>query len=123
MRKKDSKPSFGAADGFDFTPDLDELAEEHPIVEPKKQRITIDADVDPNRNYSPYYTPKPKIGSHGGYLGRGAVDASERKTQFSLTCTPAQKQLFMNAAKKAKRKLPDFICTALEEYIEQNGLK
>lgn len=123
--------SFGVTDGLDFGMEVEEIAEE--VVEqseatPKQSKKTpakkapTNAEVDPNRAYSPYYTPKPKLGSKGGTLGRGAVNKSERKVQFSLTCTPAQKEMFSEAAKKEKRKLPDFICLAVEEYIENHNL-
>lgn len=112
------KESQGVADGLDYSGDNAEESNTSE-QEPTEKRT----DIDPNRNYSPYYTPKPKKGSRGGTLGRGAVDASDRKVQFSLTCTPYQKELFSEAAKKDHRKLPDFICVAVEEYIKNHGLK
>ncbi len=120
--------SFGVTDGLDFVMEAEEVVEQ-PVATPKqpkktpaKKATTTKAEVDPNRAYSPYYTPKPKLGSKGGTLGRGAVDKSERKVQFSLTCTPAQKEMFSEAAKKEKRKLPEFICLAVEEYIRNHNL-
>lgn len=125
--------SFGITDGLYFGTDDEEITEKvisQPIETqnlqkraPEQKSVIIKAKVDPNRYYSPYYTPKPKLGSKGGTLGRGAVDKSERKVQFSLTCTPTQKKIFSEAAKKEKRKLPDFICLAVEEYIERHNLK
>ena len=117
-------------DGLDFGMEAEELVEEvveQPAEAPKTQKKspakkTVKAEVDPNRNYSPYYTPKPKLGTKGGTLGRGAVPKEERKVQFSLTCTPAQKERFKEAAQKDHRKLPDFICLAVEEYIENHNL-
>lgn len=132
MRKKEEKTTsgFGVADGLDFGADIEETVSiEEPTVktEPKKPTRTKPtktetAEIDPNRSYSKYYTPKPKKGSKGGTLGRGAVDEKERKVQFSLTCTPAQKERFIEASQKEHRKLPDFICLAVEEYIENHGL-
>lgn len=132
MRKKEEKTTsgFGVADGLDFGADIEETVSiEEPTAkaEPKKPTKTKPtktetAEIDPNRSYSKYYTPKPKKGSKGGTLGRGSVDEKERKVQFSLTCTPAQKERFIEASQKEHRKLPDFICLAVEEYIENHGL-
>lgn len=122
MRDKSEKKELsGVADGIDFTSDIKDIEEatdenDDSVKETKKVKI------DSNRSYSPYYTPKPKKGSKGGTLGRGAVEESNRKIQFSLTCTLTQKERFAEAAKKDKRKLPDFICMAVEEYIENHNL-
>lgn len=131
-KTEERNDSFGVTDGLDFGMEAEETTEEvveqhaatpkQPKKAPAKKATATKAEVDPNRDYSPYYTPKPKLGSKGGTLGRGAVDKSERKVQFSLTCTPAQKEMFSEAAKKEKRKLPDFICLAVEEYIENHNL-
>lgn len=127
MRKKD-KISFGVAEGLDFGSDIEdtikETISETGIDSTKKASVrkTEIVEIDPNRSYSPYYTPKPKKGSKGGILGRGAVEESNRKVQFSLTCTLEQKERFIEAAKKDRRKLPDFICVAIEEYIENHRL-
>ena len=129
MRKK-NEASFGVADGFDFGSGTETIIEEatvETIVTPEKKKKasagkTEKTEIDSNRSYSPYYTPKPKKGSKGGILGRGAVDESQRKIQVSLTCTSAQKERFAQAAKKDKRKLPDFICIAVEEYIKNHRL-
>lgn len=124
MRKKEEKESFGVADGFVFDNEIEETPiPERPKKEvPPKSTSTESPEVDPNRCYSKYYTPKPKKGAQGGLLGRGAVSEENRKVQFSLTCTPAQKQRFIEAAEKDHRKLPDFICIAVEEYIKNNNL-
>ena len=132
MRKKEDKTTsgFGVADGLDFGADIEETVriEEHTVkAEPKKPTKTKPAktetaEIDPNRSYSKYYTPKPKKGSKGGTLGRGSVKAEERKVQFSVTCTPAQKESFLKASEKEKRKLPQFICIAVEEYIKNHNL-
>lgn len=129
-KAEEKSVSFGVTDGLDFGMESEELTEvvvEQPAEAPKPQKKapakkTPKAEVDPNRNYSPYYTPKPKLGTKGGTLGRGAVPEEERKVQFSLTCTPAQKERFKEAAQKDHRKLPDFICLAIEEYIENHNL-
>ena len=130
MRVKNDKPKneFGVADGLDFGNEVDENVDE-PVVETpttvpeKKKKTTVKkAEIDPDRNYSKYYTPKPKKGTKGGTLGRGSVAEKERKVQFSLTCTPAQKQRFIEASEKEYRKLPDFICLAVEEYIKNHNL-
>lgn len=128
MRPKNTKQVLGVVDGLDFGTESEEIslasAELIPSVskETKAPENEPVAEIDPTRSYSKYYTPKPKLGSKGGYLGRGAVDEADKKVQFSLTCTPAQKAKFMEAAKKDKRKLPDFICIAVEEYIEKHNL-
>lgn len=107
------KSKLGVADGFSFDNKNKQNSSAKAVTKP--------AEIDPNRKYSKYYTPKPKTGSKGGTLGRGAVD--ERKIQFSVTCTQAQKELFKEAAKKDHRRLPEFICLAIEEYIENHNLK
>lgn len=118
MRDKSEKKELsGVADGLDFIVDVEDI-EEATDENDDSSRETEKVKIDPNRSYSPYYTPKPKKGSKGGILGRGAVDESQRKIQFSLTCTSSQKERFAEAAKKDRRKLPDFICMAVEEYIE-----
>lgn len=127
MRKKD-KISFGVTEGLDFGSDVEDTVKEtisETVIDSTKKvsvRKTEIVEIDPNRSYSPYYIPKPKKGSKGGILGRGAVEESNRKVQFSLTCTFAQKERFIEAAKKDRRKLPDFICVAIEEYIKNHGL-
>lgn len=80
------------------------------------------APIDPKRNYSQYYKPKPRYGSKGGRLGRGSVEKSERKVQFSLTCTSTQKDLFYKAAKNDGRSVSNFVCKAVEEYIKNHEL-
>ncbi len=121
MRNKNKKEELtGVADGLDFTGDTEDVEEE--AVNKTSAGKTEKVEIDPNRSYSPYYKPKPKKGSKGGTLGRGAVEESNRKIQFSLTCTLTQKERFAEAAKKDRRKLPDFICMAVEEYIENHNL-
>ena len=134
MRKKESKNSYGVADdiSFDNEPENEDIksdsihinsTESANSAEPtQKKRKTTPTAVDPNRYYSKYYTPKPSLGEKGGVMGRKAVPESERRIQFSVTCTPAQKEKFKEAAKKDKRRFTDFICVALEEYIENHNL-
>ena len=132
MRKKEDKPKattptqeFGVADGLDFGTEVNETEIEEKVLSPtskKKKKVAIDAEIDPSRNYNKYYTPKPKIGSKGGTLGRGSVDEKQRKVQFSLTCTKDQKERFTEASQKEHRKLPEFICLAVEEYIKNHNL-
>lgn len=138
MRKKEAKTtsSFGVADGFDFEPTSEEsssIIEPFIEAEPTPQKKFVPAlangnnesrtaELDPNRHYSKYYTPKPKKGARGGDLGRGAVKAEDKKIQFSVSCTPAQKEQFIEAAKKDHRKLPEFVCLAIEEYIRNHSL-
>ncbi len=123
MRKKDN--AFGVAKGIDFNfkagePEIKVKIEEDKV---KNAKTLIDAEIDPNRVYSPYYMPRPKKGVHGGTIGRASVPADKRKIQFTMTCSPAQKELFMEIAKKEKRKLSEFICYAVECYIEHSNLK
>lgn len=129
-KTKENNNSFGVIDGLDFGIESEEITDDvvrqsAEILKVQKKisdNKIIKATIDPNRNYSPYYTPKPKLGTKGGTLGRGAVPEEERKVQFSLTCTPAQKERFKEAAQKDHRKLPDFICLAVEEYIKNHNL-
>ena len=81
MRKKD-KISFGVTEGLDFGSDVEDtvkgIISETVIDSTKKvsvRKMEI-VEIDANRSYSPYYTPKPKKGSKGGTLGRGAVEES-----------------------------------------------
>lgn len=132
MRIKEDKPKattpkkeFGVADGLDFGTEVNETEIEEKVITPtppKKKKVTINSEIDPSRNYNKYYTPKPKVGSKGGKLGRGSVDEKERKVQFSLTCTKDQKERFTEASKTEHRKLPEFICLAVEEYIKNHNL-
>lgn len=125
MRKKEEKNAvgFGVADGLDFETETDikeEVITPKPIARAEKKTMSEIAQIDPNRCYSKYYSPKPRKGSRGGNLGRGSVDEKERKVQFSVTCTPEQKERFVKAAKIDQRKLPEFICVAVEEYIKKH---
>jgi hypothetical protein len=135
MRKKESKNSYGVADdisfdneseNIDIQPDNLQTNSTEPATPTENnvnKRNTTPTKVDPNRYYSKYYTPKPSLGEKGGVMGRKSVPKSERRIQFSVTCTPAQKEQFKEAAKKDKRRFTDFICLALEEYIENHNLK
>ena len=111
MSKKEK--SIGVADGIGFDPEGeidDDIVTEGP------------SGKTSNRNYSKDYSPHPKTGKHGGELGRPAVAASERKIQFSVSCTQIQKEKYKTAADAEGRKLPDFINHALEEYIRNHNL-
>lgn len=125
MRKKEPKP-LGVADGFSFDNSSSNEGQiiESTTVEPIVQQPsgTASTTAIPQRKYSKYYTPNPKIGAKGGVLGRGPVEESERKVQFSVTCTPAQKEIYQKAALADGRKLPDFINKAIQEYIENHKL-
>lgn len=135
MRKKESKNSYGVADDISFDnesenidtqPDNLQTSSTEPATPTENnvnKRNTTPTKVDPNRYYSKYYTPKPRLGEKGGVMGRGAVSESERRIQFSVTCTPEEKELYKNAAKKDDRSFPDFIRKALKEYIENHNLK
>lgn len=129
MRKKEPKETFGIVDdlefGIDNWPQTEEnvgLPETMPAV--KKTVLKLkDVEIDPNRIYTPYYKPRPKEGPCGGKIGRGAVPDEKRIIQFTMSCTKNQKQRFMDAAEKENRRLPNFICNAVEDYIRRNGLE
>lgn len=92
-------------------------------VAAEKTKSVTRINVDPDRKYSPYYDPKPAVGSRGGLLGRRPVDDSDRKKPLSLSCTASQVEIFKEAAKRERRSLSDLICLAVEEYIENHNLK
>lgn len=128
MRKKEPKETFGIADDIEFDIEHWPPAEENtsqPETVPTAQKQVMklkDADIDPGRDYTPYYKPRPKTGPCGGKIGRGAVPIEKRIIQFTMSCTKEQKQRFMEAAEKENRRLPNFICNAVEDYIKRNGL-
>lgn len=131
MRKKENNTastSFGVTEGIDFTassdtPDTQGFQEVKQDALGRTRPILTDTEIDPNRSYTPNYKPRPKKGPNGGVMGRGAIPDSERKIQFSISCTVSQKEAFIEAARKSKRSLPNFICFAAEEYMEEHGLK
>ncbi len=130
-RVKNSQPPkvakpLGVADGFDFETELIE----EPVVEEVKNpanSLTKPPEENPiaesdGRTYSKYYTPQPRRGKKGGVLGHPPVNAEDRKIQFSVSCTQREKKRYQEAAKKDNRKLPDFVNTAIREYIENHRL-
>lgn len=117
-KKQSSKQEFDAANDLDF--DLKDSTDNSTAI--NNESTNNSNSIDPTRSYSKYYTPNPKKGSRGGTLGRGAVSDEDRKIQFSVTCTRKQKALFQQAAKNDQRKLPEFICIAVEEYIKTHNL-
>lgn len=128
MRKKEPKP-LGVAEGFSFDNSdsvesqvIEETTEATTVIKPSIAPSSIPAPDVPERTYSKYYTPKPKTGTKGGVIGRGPVEESERKVQFSVTCTPDQKATYQKAAAADGRKLPDFVNKAIQEYIENHNL-
>lgn len=129
MRKKEPKETFGITDDLEFGIDNWPSAEENAgqlEVTPTAKKATLklkDVEPDPDRIYTPYYKPRPKEGPCGGKIGRGAVPDEKRIIQFTMSCTKNQKQRFMDAAEKENRRLPNFICNAVEYYIKKNGLE
>ena len=128
MRKKEPKP-LGVADGFSFDSDdfmesnfTEELSAENTLQKISNVRSSDSTPQVTERIYSKYYTPKPKTGAKGGVIGRGPVKESERKVQFSVTCTPSQKETYQKAAVADGRKLPDFVNRAIQEYIDNHNL-
>ena len=124
MRKKERTP-IGVADGISFDEGISEQ-----IPEQKDFRSTPDIprQVNSHGSDSPphipktYYISHPRKGSKGGDLGRRKITPEKKKVQFSLTCTPEQKRRYMEAAELDRRKLPDFINNAIEEYISNHNL-
>ena len=137
MRPKKSKSITaalsGVAEGLPFDHDLienqviEEEAEKEKSCEelgnaaPEKASRLPEPNAD--SKYTKYYHPHPKKGSHGGNLGRRTVQASERKIQFSVTCTPDDKERYRKAAQRDHRKLPDLVTTAIDEYIRNHNLE
>lgn len=140
MRIKNSakeEKTFDVAGGLNFDTSFDDDSTTNEAVEPavikpaedtKAQKVSTlkkaPAKVDENTSgeYGRYYTPKPKLGSKGRKLGRKVVQKTERKIQFSVTCTAEQKERFIEAAQNDRRKLPEFVCLAIEEYIANHRL-
>lgn len=125
MARKKEQKSLGAADGFDFSikPTVPaDLSGENITTENLGQNKPAISPLD-GRVYSKYYTPTPRLGKQGGVLGHPPVAKEERKIQFSVTCTPAEKESIKAAAAAAGKRLPDFILAAVNEYIENHELK
>ena len=97
IKAEKKNTTFDVSNGLDFSIDVNDLAEEsmtQPAPVPSVQRKK----------------PSKK------------TVKSERKIQFSMTCTQLQKERFAEAAQKVSRTLPNFICIAVEEYIENHNL-
>lgn len=110
---------IGVADGIDFS------IEESPELKSATSKVPeqpSSGKTSPNRSYSKYYTPKPKLGKKGGQIGHPPIKEEERKIQFSVSCTAGQKERYKLAAIADGRKFPDFINHALLEYIENHKL-
>ena len=126
MARLKDKPKIDLVEGFSFGDDSDTNIESTPNVE-EKPSTSIQNDlaslaIDPDRAYSKYYSPHPKKGKLGGVLGRPSVEKSSKKIQFSVTCTPSQKETYMEYAKNTGRTLPSLIILALDEYIESHKI-
>lgn len=50
------------------------------------------------------------------------IPKEKKKIQVSITCTPAQRDRFKEAARKDHRNFPQFVCLAVEEYMENHNL-
>ncbi len=115
--------SFGVADGFDF-----DAAEEDPVIEKKEVKSqTRKSSKTPAANIpkqeqgkNPYYQYHPKTGARGKALGAPRKDSP--RTQISIGVTEEDKQLYILAASADGRKLPDFVNTAIKEYIKAHNL-
>lgn len=77
-------------------------------------------DVNSTQGVNPYYDYHPKTGQKGGSLGRPRTET--KRTQISIGCTEAEKELYKKAATADGRKLPDFVNRAILEYIVNHGL-
>lgn len=124
IKEKPKEKLFDVAAGLSFEPDIDETE-----TEKNAQTIINRSPVEekghvssPGRTYSKYYTPKPQIGARGGILGRPPIEEDERKIQFSVSCTKGMKERYQRAAKADGKKFPDFVNTAIREYIENHNL-
>lgn len=106
-RKKPAINEMDLMEGLTFS-DTDSV--------PNQESISKSIPTSKNK----YYTAHPKTGTKGGKLGRPLTN--NPKISVSFTCTKDEKQLYKEAAKKDKRKFPDFIHVALEEYIERHNL-
>lgn len=114
--------TFNVDEGLSF--DFEETPEAENIkpAEPPKPKKAKNTTEETERNYSVYYTPKPKTGKRGGVIGHPPVTAEMRRKPVSFYCSDIDKQRYLEAAKKDGRKFPDFVNKALEEYIENHNL-
>lgn len=121
-RNKEKTPSV--ADGFDFSKSNEDETE---IIIEKTEVVKQDSSEeklqDDSRTYSKYYKPHPKKGAKGGALGKPAVDEKERKRSVSIQLSNNQKDRYNKAAANDRRKWPDFVVAAIEEYIENHNLE
>ena len=122
-RNKESKTT-SVADDLDFsnsTEDESEIITEK--TEVVKKESSDEKSVNDTRTYSKYYKPHPKKGAKGGALGKPAVDEKERKRSVSIQLSNNQKERYNKAAANDRRKWPDFVVAAIEEYIENHNLE
>lgn len=122
-RNKEAK-STPVAEGFDFS----NTVEEEPEIKIEKTEVKEPDSAekklqDDSRTYSKYYKPHPKKGAKGGALGKPAVDEKERKRSVSIQLSNNQKERYNKAAANDRRKWPDFVVAAIEEYIENHNLE
>lgn len=128
-RDKQKPTDLGVADGFDFSSDVTDIEEIEVKASPpakKKKEPTIkpvpdDVKTEDDIGHNPYYDYHPKKGARGGSLG--APRKKARKVQISIGCTVEEKQLYQRVAAKDGRKLPDFVNTAIKEYIDNHNLQ
>ncbi len=122
-RNKKVKPT-SVAEGFDFGNSVEDepeiIIEKTEVVKKESSEEKI---LDDSRTYSKYYKPHPKKGAKGGALGKPAVDEKERKRSVSIQLSNNQKERYNKAATKDRRKWPDFVVAAIEEYIENHNLE
>lgn len=121
--KHPSTPPIGVADGLDFSMDIEDDISTEPRPPKKEPGSSSDPGSTTGRTYSKYYKPNPKVGKKGGVIGHPPVDNDKRKIQFSVSCTPAEKEEYKAAALADGRKFPDFINNAIKEYIRNHQLK
>ena len=121
--------SFGVADGFDFNPAEEDTtnvaspampsASPKASVAKKPSKPPVKAQTT-DQGKNPYYQYHPKTGSRGKALGAPRKEAP--RTQISIGCTVEDKSLYIQAAAADGRKLPDFVNTAVKEYIRNHKL-
>ncbi len=113
----------GVAEGFDFSVDTAQEPEVKITPQVPEKKATQNDDASNSRTYSKYYEAHPKKGKRGGTLGKPAVDENDRKRSVSIQLSNNQKERYNEAAKKDRRKWPDFVVVAIEEYIENHNLE
>jgi hypothetical protein len=120
--KHPSSPQIGVADGLDFSMEVVEDDISTGFRPFQKESGSSSPDSTNCRTYSKYYKPNPKVGKKGGVIGHPPVDDEQRKIQFSVSCTLAEKEKYKAAALADGRKFPDFINNAIKEYIKNHRL-